>query len=88
MAPTASGVRALTGVAGPASAAVAERMMAEGQNLEWTWAPLKQRAMAIIGDGMTAAVNGEVPLVDMFADAQTEIVEIMRGIGLYAVEAR
>lgn len=62
--------------------------MAEGQNLEWTWAPLMQRAMAIIGDGMTAAVNGEVPLVDMFADAQTEIVEIMRGIGLNAEEAR
>src|SRR5690625_6536491 len=49
--------------------------MAEGQNLEWTWAPLMQRVSTVIGDGMTNAVTGEVPLVDMFADAQTEIVE-------------
>jgi multiple sugar transport system substrate-binding protein len=62
--------------------------MAEGQNLEWTWAPLMQRAQAIIGDGMTAAVTGEVPLADMFANAQKEIVEIMRTIGLNAEEAR
>ena len=62
--------------------------MAEGQNLEWTWAPLMQRVQALIGDGMTGAVNGSVPLVDMFAEAQTEIVEIMRTIGLNAEEAR
>ena len=62
--------------------------MAEGQNLEWTWAPLMQRVQAIVGDGMTTAVTGEVPLADMFADAQTEIVEIMRTIGLNAEEAR
>ena len=62
--------------------------MAEGQNLEWTWAPLMQRVQNLIGDGMTDAVTGEVPLVDMFADAQTEIVEIMREIGLNAEEAR
>jgi multiple sugar transport system substrate-binding protein len=62
--------------------------MAAGQNLEWTWAPLMQRAQALIGDGMTAAVTGDVPLVDMFANAQKEIVEIMRTIGLNAEEAR
>ena len=62
--------------------------MAEGQNLEWTWAPLMQRAMAIIGDGMTNAVSGEVPLVDMLPAAQKEIVEIMQGMGLNAEEAR
>jgi len=62
--------------------------MAEGQNLDWTWAPLMQRAMAIIGDGMTDAVNGTVPLTEMFANTQTEIVEIMREIGLNAEEAR
>lgn len=62
--------------------------MAEGQNLEWTWAPLMQRVQAIIGDGMTGAVTGDVPLADMFAEAQTEIVDIMRTIGLNAEEAR
>ena len=62
--------------------------MAAGQNLEWTWAPLMQRAQAIIGDGMTEAVTGAVPLVDMFADAQKEIVEIMQTMGLNAEEAR
>lgn len=62
--------------------------MAEGQNLEWTWAPLMQRVMDIIGDGMTAAINGETPLVDLLGQAQTEIVEIMQGIGLNAEEAR
>lgn len=62
--------------------------MAEGQNLEWTWAPMMQRVQAIVGDGMTTAVTGEVPLADLFADAQTEIVEIMRTIGLNAEEAR
>jgi multiple sugar transport system substrate-binding protein len=62
--------------------------MAQGQNLEWTWAPLMQRAMAIIGDGMTDAVNGTVPLTDMFGNAQTEIVQIMRDMGLNAEEAR
>ncbi|MCT1775519.1 ABC transporter substrate-binding protein [Brachybacterium sp. p3-SID957] len=62
--------------------------MAEGQNLEWTWAPLMQRVMDIIGNGMTAAINGERPLVDLLGDAQTEIVEIMQGNGLNAEEAR
>lgn len=62
--------------------------MAAGQNLEWTWAPLMQRAQAIIGDGMTEAVTGAVPLVDMFANAQKEIVEIMQTMGLNAEEAR
>ena len=62
--------------------------MADGQNLDWTWAPLMQRAQAIIGDGMTRAVTGEVPLADMFADAQKEIVEIMQTMGLNAEEAR
>ncbi|MGP9538297.1 ABC transporter substrate-binding protein [Brachybacterium sp. AOP43-C2-M15] len=62
--------------------------MAEGQNLEWTWAPLMQRAQAIIGDGMTNAVSGAVPLADMFAQAQTEIVSIMQDMGLDAEEAR
>ncbi|MFC7465002.1 ABC transporter substrate-binding protein [Brachybacterium sp. GCM10030252] len=62
--------------------------MAEGQNLEWTWAPLMQRAMAIIGDGMNGAITGEVPLTDMFAETQAEIVRIMREIGLDAEEAR
>lgn len=62
--------------------------MAEGQNLEWTWAPLMQRAAAIVGDGMTTAVTGEVPLVDMLPQVQTEIVKIMREMGLNAEEAR
>lgn len=62
--------------------------MAEGQNLEWTWAPLMQRVMDMIGDGMTAAINGETPLVDLLGQAQTEIVEIMQGNGLNAEEAR
>ncbi|MGO2994920.1 ABC transporter substrate-binding protein [Brachybacterium alimentarium] len=62
--------------------------MAEGQNLDWTWAPMMQRAQAIIGDGMTNAVSGEVPLVDMFANSQKEIVKIMRDMGLDAEEAR
>lgn len=62
--------------------------MADGQNLEWTWAPLMQRVLSLIGDGMTTAVTGEVSLVDMFTDAQAEIVEILRDIGLDAEEAR
>ncbi|MFC7375534.1 ABC transporter substrate-binding protein [Brachybacterium sp. GCM10030268] len=62
--------------------------MAEGQNLEWTWAPLMQRVMAILGDGMNGAITGEVPLTDMFAETQAEIVRIMREIGLDAEEAR
>lgn len=62
--------------------------MAEGQNLDWTWAPLMQRAAAIVGDGMTTAVTGEVPLVDMLPQTQTKIVEIMREMGLNAEEAR
>ena len=62
--------------------------MAEGQNLEWTWAPLMQRVMDMIGNGMTAAINGETPLVDLLGQAQTQIVEIMQGNGLNAEEAR
>lgn len=62
--------------------------MAEGQNLEWTWAPLMQRAAALVGDGMTTAVTGEVPLVEMLPRTQTRIVEIMRDMGLNAEEAR
>ncbi|EYT48855.1 hypothetical protein [Brachybacterium muris] len=62
--------------------------MAEGQNLEWTWAPLMQRVMDMIGNGMTAAINGETPLVDLLGQAQTQIVEIMQGSGLNAEEAR
>lgn len=62
--------------------------MAAGQNLEWTWAPLMQRAMALLGDGMTRAVSGEKPLVDMLGGAQREIVDIMRGMGLKAEEGR
>ena len=62
--------------------------MAEGQNLDWTWAPLMQRAAAIVGDGMSNAVSGAVPLVDMLPQTQTEIVQIMRDMGLDAQEAR
>jgi len=62
--------------------------MAEGQNLDWTWAPLMQRAAAIVGDGMSNAVSGAVPLVDMLPQTQTEIVQIMREMGLDAEEAR
>lgn len=64
------------------------RPMAAGQNLDWTWAPLMQRASAILGDGFAAAVNGSTSLVDVFADTQREIVEIMRTMGLDAEEAR
>ncbi|MGY5765819.1 ABC transporter substrate-binding protein [Brachybacterium sp. DNPG3] len=62
--------------------------MAAGQNLDWTWAPLMQRAMAIVGDGMTSVINGEMGMGDMFAESQTEIVTIMRDIGLNAEVAR
>ena len=62
--------------------------MAEGQNLEWTWAPLMQRVSSTVGDGMSAVVTGDTSMVDMFASAQKEIVEIMRTIGLNAEEAR
>ncbi|ATG50197.1 ABC transporter substrate-binding protein [Brachybacterium vulturis] len=62
--------------------------MAEGQNLEWTWAPMMQRAAAMVGDGMTTAVTGEVPLVDMLPQTQRRIVQIMRDMGLNAEEAR
>ncbi len=62
--------------------------MAQGQNLDWTWAPMMQRAAAMVGDGMTTAVTGEVPLVDMLPATQTRIVEIMRDMGLNAEEAR
>ena len=62
--------------------------MADGQNLDWTWAPLMQRAQDMIGNGMSTAVTGEVPLVDMLPQTQTKIVEIMREMGLNAEEAR
>ncbi len=62
--------------------------MAAGQNLDWTWAPLMQRAMAIIGDGMTSVINGEMGMGDMFAESQDEIVSIMQDIGLNAEVAR
>src|SRR5699024_11472632 len=58
--------------------------MAEGQNLEWTWAPLMQRDQDMIGDGMSTAVTGEIPLVDMLPQTQAKIVEIMRDRGLKA----
>jgi len=61
--------------------------MAEGQNLDWTWAPLMQRVSSTVGDGMSAVVTGDTSMVDMFASAQKEIVEIMRTIGLNAEEA-
>src|SRR5699024_1711269 len=62
--------------------------MADGQNLDWTCAPLMQRAQDMIGNGMSTAVTGEVPLVDMLPQTQTKIVEIMREMGLDAEEAR
>lgn len=62
--------------------------MAEGQNLEWTWAPLMQRFMDVVGTGMTKAINGEQPLVDLLAVTQKDITEIMQGMGLNAEEAR
>ena len=62
--------------------------MAEGQNLDWTWAPMMQRAQDIIGDGFTQAVAGEQTLVDMLENSQKEIVKIMRDMGLDAEEAR
>jgi len=62
--------------------------MAEGQNLEWTWAPMMQRAQAIIGDGFTQAVAGEQTLVDMLENSQKEIIKIMRDMGLNAEEGR
>lgn len=62
--------------------------MAEGQNLEWTWAPLMQRFMDVVGTGMTKAINGEQPLVDLLPATQKNITEIMQGMGLNAEEAR
>ncbi|MFC0672414.1 ABC transporter substrate-binding protein [Brachybacterium hainanense] len=56
--------------------------MAAGQNLDWTWAPLMQRAMAAIGDNMTRVVNKEITMVDLLGDTQGTIIEIMQGIGL------
>lgn len=62
--------------------------MAADQNLDWTWAPLMQRANSILGDGFARAVSGSTSLVDVFASAQREIVEIMQTMGLNAQEAR
>ncbi|HEX7351124.1 extracellular solute-binding protein [Brachybacterium sp.] len=62
--------------------------MAEGQNLDWTWAPMMQRAQAIIGDGFTQAVAGGSTMVAMLENSQQEIVKIMRDMGLDAEEAR
>jgi len=62
--------------------------MAEGQNLDWTWAPMMQRAQAIIGDGFTQAVAGASTMVAMLENSQQEIVKIMRDMGLDAEEAR
>ena len=47
-----------------------------------------QRAQDMIGDGMSTAVTGEIPLVDMLPQTQAKIVEIMRDMGLNAEEAR
>lgn len=56
--------------------------MAQGQNLDWTWAPLMQRAMAVVGDGMAQVVTGEITMVQLLEQSQAEIVDIMQGIGL------
>ncbi|MDO5662551.1 MAG: sugar ABC transporter substrate-binding protein, partial [Brachybacterium sp.] len=56
--------------------------MAEGQNLDWTWSPVTQRALAVMGDGMLDVVGGSGRFVDLLPQAQVEIIDIMRGIGL------
>ena len=44
--------------------------------------------MDVVGTGMTKAINGEQPLVDLLAVTQKDITEIMQGMGLNAEEAR
>jgi multiple sugar transport system substrate-binding protein len=56
--------------------------MAEGQNLDWTWAPLMQRVNARLGDGMQSVVSGASTFTKMLPEAQEDIAEIMRKIGL------
>ena len=62
--------------------------MAAGQNLDWVWSPVTQRANAALGDGMNAAVNGTKKLVDVLPEVQDKVVEIMRKIGLDVEVAR
>lgn len=62
--------------------------MARGQNLDWTWAPLMQRVNALLGDHMREVVTGSATLVDALPQAQQEIVDIMKKIGLTVEVAR
>ena len=62
--------------------------MAAGQNLDWVWSPVTQRANAALGDGMNAAVAGTKKLVDVLPEVQDKVVEIMRKIGLDVEVAR
>ncbi|MBK0331482.1 extracellular solute-binding protein [Brachybacterium sp. MASK1Z-5] len=56
--------------------------MAKGQNLDWTWAPLMQRIIDRLGDGMLDVVGGGSTFTKMLPQAQDDIAEIMRKIGL------
>lgn len=56
--------------------------MARGQNLDWVWAPLMQRINARLGDGMLSVVSGSTTFTRMLPQAQDDIAEIMRTIGL------
>ncbi|PWH07447.1 ABC transporter substrate-binding protein [Brachybacterium endophyticum] len=56
--------------------------MAEGQSLDWTWAPLMQRIIDRLGDGMLEVVGGGSTFTKMLPQAQEDIAEIMRKIGL------
>ncbi|MCG7310859.1 ABC transporter substrate-binding protein [Brachybacterium sp. ACRRE] len=56
--------------------------MAKGQNLDWTWAPLMQRILDRLGDGMLDVVGGGSTFTKMLPQAQEDIAEIMRKIGL------
>ncbi|UYG17790.1 extracellular solute-binding protein [Brachybacterium huguangmaarense] len=56
--------------------------MAKGQNLDWVWAPLMQRVNARLGDGMLSVVGGSNTFTKMLPQAQDDIADIMRKIGL------
>lgn len=56
--------------------------MAKGQNLDWSWSPILQRAMALYGDAMLEVVGGQKKLVDVVPAAVETAAGIMQEMGL------